>query len=121
MPPLSSSLKDLLRVELNDEGLEQLAWKDLGKGLSLARLARLGARELVLYRIAAGADPEVFLRHEHLGGEVYWVLRGGIEDETGRYLEGDMVYLDPGSVHAPRAIGETVVLVLWPGGVRIVD
>ena len=34
---------------------------------------------------------------------------------------GDVVFLDPQSVHTPRAIGETVVLVLWPAGVRLVD
>jgi len=31
------------------------------------------------------------------------------------------VFLDSHSVHTPRAVGETVVLVLWPAGVRIVD
>jgi hypothetical protein len=29
--------------------------------------------------------------------------------------------LDPNSVHSPRAVGETLVLVLWPEGVRIID
>jgi hypothetical protein len=29
--------------------------------------------------------------------------------------------LDPGSVHTPRAIGDTIVLVLWPEGVRIIE
>ena len=44
-----------------------------------------------------------------------------IADETGEYEKGDMVFLDPHSVHTPRALGETLVLVLWPGGVRLVD
>ena len=44
-----------------------------------------------------------------------------IADETGEYEVGDLVFLDPRSVHAPRAIGDTLVLVLWPEGVRLVD
>jgi anti-sigma factor ChrR (cupin superfamily) len=84
-------------------------------------LARAGKRELVLYRIAADAARDAFLKHEHLGGEFYLVLKGKIADETGEYEKGEMVFLDPGSVHTPYAIGETIVLVLWPAGVRIVD
>ena len=80
-----------------------------------------GTRELILYRIAANAAADAFLKHEHIGGEFYLVLRGKIADETGEYGEGDLVFLDPKSVHMPRAVGDTVVLVLWPEGVRIVD
>ena len=87
----------------------------------MARLAREGERELVLYRIEANADPKAFLKHEHIGGEFYLILKGGIADETGVYEEGDIVYLDPKSVHTPRGIGETVVLVLWPAGVKILE
>ena len=118
---LRHSLKDLVKVQLNDEALDKLQWKDFGNGLSMARLARAGARELVLYRIRADADPNAFLKHEHIGGEFYLVLKGKIADETGAYSEGDIVYLDPKSVHTPRAEGETVVLVLWPQGVRILQ
>ncbi len=118
---LRRSIKDLIKIELNDEALEKLQWKDFGNGLLMARLAREGERELVLYRVKADADPKAFLRHEHIGGEFYIVLKGGIADETGLYEEGDIVYLDPKSVHTPRAIGETVVLVLWPAGVKIVE
>ncbi len=92
---LRCSLKDLIKIQLNDEALERLQWKDFGKGLSMARLAREGARELVLYRIKANADPNAFLKHEHVGGEFYLVLKGSIEDETGVYTDGDIVYLDP--------------------------
>lgn len=118
---LRRSLKDLLRIELYSEALEKMDWKDFGNGLSMARLAREGAREMVLYRIKPDADPKAFLRHEHIGGEFYFVLKGGIKDETGIYTEGDIVYLDPKSVHTPQGIGETVVLVLWPEGVRLLD
>ncbi len=118
---LRRSLKDLIKIELNDEALDQLLWKDFGNGLSMARLAREEARELVLYRIRADADPKAFLKHEHIGGEFYLVLKGEIADENGVFTEGDMVYLDPKSVHTPRSIGETVVLVLWPAGGRVVE
>ena len=118
---LRRSLNDFLTVELDDTALDRLAWRDFGDGLKMSRLARQGKRELVLYRIADGASPEAFVKHEHLGGEFYVVLKGAIADETGEYAKGDMVYLDPQSVHTPKAIGETVVLVLWPAGVRLVD
>lgn len=118
---LRHSLKDLIKIELDEEALGNLSWRDFGNGLSMARLARAGARELVLYRVKADADPEAFLRHEHIGGEFYLVLRGGIKDETGVYSEGDLVFLDPKSVHTPRGIGETVVLVLWPEGVKLLE
>ena len=48
-------------------------------------------------------------------------LKGKIVDDRGEYEEGDLVFLDPKSVHAPRALGDTVVLVVWPEGVRIID
>ena len=120
MGMLYRSLNDFLRIDLNSDALEQLEWRDFGNGLSMSRLARVEKRELVLYRIAANAAPDAFVEHEHIGGELYLVLKGKIADETGEYVEGDMVFLDPQSVHTPRAIGDTVVLVLWPDGVRIV-
>ena len=116
---LRCSLNGLIKIELSREGLRDLQWKDFGNGLSMARLARAGAREIVLYRVQADADPKAFVRHEHIGGEMYLVLQGSVADETGIYEEGEIVYLDAKSVHTPRAIGETIVLVLWPKGVRI--
>jgi anti-sigma factor ChrR (cupin superfamily) len=118
---LYRSLNDFLRIDLNTDALDQLQWRDFGNGLFMSRLAREGKRELVLYRIAANAAPDSFVKHEHIGGEFYLVLKGKIADETGEYVEGDVVFLDPQSVHTPRAVGDTVVLVLWPEGVRIVD
>jgi anti-sigma factor ChrR (cupin superfamily) len=121
MGVLHRSLRDLVKVDLDMEAIERLQWRDFGNGLLMARLAREGAKELVLYRVKEDADPKAFVRHEHLQGEFYLVLKGKIADETGVYAEGDIVYLEPHSVHEPRAIGETIVLVLWPAGVRIVD
>jgi anti-sigma factor ChrR (cupin superfamily) len=118
---LRCSLSDFLSLQLDEAALDRLTWRDFGSGLKMSRLAREGKREVVLYRIAADAAPDAFLKHEHLGGEFYLVLKGKIADETGEYETGEVVFLDPQSVHTPRAIGETVVLVLWPAGVRLVD
>ncbi|HWH77273.1 MAG TPA: cupin domain-containing protein [Candidatus Binatus sp.] len=118
---LHRSLNDFLSFQLDEAALARLSWRDFGNGLEMARLARAEKREIVLYRIAANAASDAFLKHEHIGGEFYLVLKGKIADETGEYEKGDVVFLDQGSVHTPRAIGETVVLVLWPDGVRMVD
>ena len=118
---LCRSLNDFLNFELDDAALNRLQWRDFGNGLSMARLAREDCAELVLYRIRADASPSAFLKHEHIGGEFYLVLKGRIADETGEYEKGDVVFLKPHSTHTPRAIGDTVVLVLWPAGVRILD
>ena len=63
------------------------------------------------------AKADAFQAHRHVGGEVYLVLRGAIEDESGRYGEGEIVWMPVGSVHNPRGVGRTIVLVLWPNGV----
>ncbi|HSC42893.1 MAG TPA: cupin domain-containing protein [Candidatus Binatia bacterium] len=118
---LRRSLNDFLSFELDDAGLDRLSWRDFGNGLSMARLARENNAELVLYRIREDASPDAFLKHEHLGGEFYLVIKGKIVDGTGEYERGDVVFLPPQSVHTPRAKGETLVLVLWPAGVRILD
>lgn len=118
---LRRCLKDIIHFEILPGAMDRLSWRDFGNGLSMARLAREGKREMVLYRIRADADRHAFLKHEHIGGEFYLVLKGKIADEMGEYEEGDLVFLDPKSVHAPRAFGETVVLVIWPEGVQIVD
>jgi len=118
---LRRTINDFVRVDLDEAALARFPWRDFGNGLEMSRLARSEQRELVLYRIAADATPDAFLKHQHVGGEFYLVLKGKIADETGEYEKGDLVFLEPGSVHTPRAMGETVVLVFWPAGVRIVE
>jgi anti-sigma factor ChrR (cupin superfamily) len=118
---LRRSVNDFLKIDLKEEALDRLQWRNFGNGLSMSRVAREDQRELVLYRVAANASADAFLKHEHIGGEFYLVLKGKIADETGEYEKGDIVFLDPHSVHTPRAVGETVVLVFWPAGVRLID
>jgi anti-sigma factor ChrR (cupin superfamily) len=115
------SLNEFLRIDVDEAALDRLQWRDFGNGLSMSRLVRADKRELVLYRIAANASNDAFLKHEHIGGEYYLVLKGKIADESGEYEKGDVVFLDPQTVHMPRAVGDTVVLVFWPAGVRIVE
>jgi len=43
---LRRSLKGLVEIQFNDEALGKLQWKDFGNGLSMARLAREGVREM---------------------------------------------------------------------------
>jgi anti-sigma factor ChrR (cupin superfamily) len=114
------SITDIIDIRLIEDGIQHLGWRDFGNGLSMARLARKDKRELVLYRIAADAAPDAFLKHEHVGGEFYLVLKGKIVDETGEFAAGEIVYLGANSMHTPHAIGETLVLVFWPEGVRLV-
>ena len=120
MSPLRRSLLDILSITVDEEALARLEWKDFQNGLAMARLARQGEAELVLYRVES-SQPLTFLRHEHLGGEAYLVLSGTVEDEWGTYHAGEYVYLERASVHRPRALGRTVILVLWPNGVRVVE
>jgi len=119
MRALARDLRDLVRVDLDGGALDALEWRDFGKGVKLAKLAREGRAGLVLYRIENGAPRDCFARHTHTGGEAYLVLKGVIADEFGRYEKGSFVWLPPGSAHSPWTEGETVVLVLWPEGVKV--
>ncbi|MHC4953685.1 MAG: cupin domain-containing protein [Planctomycetota bacterium] len=121
MEALWRDLKDLVALDLNEAALDALEWRDYGKGVQLAKLKRGESASLVLYRVADGAPRDAFARHRHPGGEAYLVLKGAIGDETGRYEAGSFVWLPPGSTHTPWAEGDTVVLVLWPGGVKLSD
>ncbi|MHC4449718.1 MAG: cupin domain-containing protein [Planctomycetota bacterium] len=119
MKALSRDLNDLISVGLDEQALAKLEWRNFGTGVKLGKLAREGSASLVLYWVEDGAPRDAFARHRHPGGEAYLVLKGVIADETGRYPTGSFVWLPEESIHTPWAEGETVVLVLWPGGVKI--
>ncbi len=118
---LSRDLRDLFNVDPDEAALDRLEWRDFGKGVRLAKLAREGEAGLVLYRVEAGAAKDAFAPHSHTGGEAYLVLKGVIADEFGRYPAGSFVWLPPGSRHQPWTEGETIVLVLWPEGVKMTE
>jgi len=105
-------VSSFLQLAINDEALAQLRWHEVGRGLALARLAQQGENLMLLLRIEAGADPSNFVPHLHTSLEVYLVLRGLIEDETGTYGPGQLVCMPAGSIHNPRASVDTLVLTL---------
>lgn len=117
--PFQVSLADWLDMRLDPGWLESnVKWKDFGNGSRMGKLAREGGTGLVLYHVAADADPEAFQPHTHTGGEMYLVLKGEVYDEEGTYPEGSMVWMPPGSRHTPKCRGETYILTLWPDGVE---
>ena len=113
MKALARDLTDLFRIDVDEEALEGLPWRDFGKGIQLAKLAREGDAGLVLYRASGDAPKDGFSPHRHVGGEAYLVLKGVILDEFGRYPAGSFVWLPKDSRHAPWVEGDTIVLVLW--------
>jgi anti-sigma factor ChrR (cupin superfamily) len=120
MRPFHHDLSTFLALGLDEAALGKLTWRDLGGGTEMAKLAREGDKGLVLYRIAPATSSGAFEPHVHTGGEAYLVLKGAVVDETGTYPAGSLVWMDPGSRHTPRGWekGQTIVLVLWPEGVR---
>ena len=58
----------------------------------------------VLIRMAPGHG---YPPHRHLGPEEVLVLAGGYSDDRGTYRAGDYVGYEPGSVHAPVALGDS--------------
>ncbi|MFQ5843617.1 MAG: cupin domain-containing protein [Planctomycetota bacterium] len=119
MSAFHCDLSRIVGLDLAPGALDALEWKELGRGVGIATLKRDGDTALVLYRVAEDAPQDAFTSHHHPGGELYLVLKGAIGDEDGTYGAGSLVWLPPGSRHTPRARGATIVLVLWPGGVRL--
>lgn len=97
--------------------LPREAWQDFGNGVRMARLARKGKTQFILYSIEDDASPDAFMEHMHPGGEFYGIAMGEIEDESGRYGPGTMLWMPPGTKHTPRAHGRTLIFVVWPLGV----
>ncbi len=97
---------------------EEVSWRDFGTGVRLGKLAREDGASLVLYECAEKVDEGAFAPHEHTGGEAYVVLEGEVVDENGVYPTGSVVWMQPGSKHAPETRGRTLILVLWPDGVK---
>ena len=79
-------------------GLDAVAWRWLGPGVWDHPLPLTGAGKLRLLKVAPGHGiPE----HGHGGAELTLVLRGSINDETGRYARGDVADLDETVEHQP--------------------
>jgi anti-sigma factor ChrR (cupin superfamily) len=117
--PFTCDLTPWLRTSVDRAWLEaNVHWKDFGNGNRLGKLKREDGVGLVLYHVAAGAPEDAFSPHTHTGGEAYLVLDGEVYDDDGTYPKGSLVWMKPGSRHTPRTRGDTLILVLWPGGVE---
>jgi quercetin dioxygenase-like cupin family protein len=84
------------------------------RGVDRRMLFRVGderARATSIVRYAPGSR---FSRHEHPGGEEFFVLEGTFQDETGDFPAGAYVRNPPGTGHAPRSEpGCTIFVKLW--------
>ena len=97
---------------------ENISWKDFGTGVRLGKLKREEKTSLVLYEAQSEVEVDAFMPHSHPGGECYVVLEGEVWDEDGTYPTGSIVWMDPESTHTPKTRGKTLILVLWPQGVK---
>jgi quercetin dioxygenase-like cupin family protein len=98
-------------------GTSELPWRETGvEGVALV-LLHPGREELDRLRELHGAAVEgtVLIRmdpgrgyppHRHVGVEEVLVLQGGYRDDQGVYGVGTYVRYEPGSRHAPVALGD---------------
>ena len=121
MANFSHNLSDWLTLGFDEAWLEEnVRWKDFGTGVRLGRIAREDSTSLVLYDADAEVEVEAFQPHMHPGGEVYLVLTGEVYDEFGTYPAGSIVWMDPETKHNPKTRERTLILVLWPDGVKVI-
>ena len=117
--PFCKDLSAWLSWSIDREWIEEnVKWRDFGTEVRLGKLAKEGNTSLVLYDVVSEVDIEAFMPHSHPGGETYLVLEGEVYDEDGTYPPGSIVWMDPGSTHTPKTKGQTLILVLWPDGVK---
>ena len=117
--PFSHELADWLSVSVDRDWIDaNVKWKDFGTGVRLGKLAREGPTSLVLYDVKSDVDIDAFMPHSHPGGECYLVLEGEVWDEDGTYPTGSIVWMNPETTHTPKTRGKTLILVLWPQGVK---
>ena len=117
--PFSHGLADWLSMSVDRDWInENVKWRDFGTGVRLGKLAREDALSLVLYDVISDVDVDAFMPHSHPGGECYLVLEGEVWDEDGTYPQGSIVWMDRETTHTPRTRGQTLILVLWPEGVK---
>ena len=113
------NMSDWLGFTIDEQWMnENLSWKDFGSGVRLGKLKREGKTSLVLYEAQSEVEIDAFMPHSHPGGECYVVLEGEVWDEDGTYPKGSIVWMDEESDHTPRTRGKTLILVLWPEGVK---
>ena len=117
--PFTHNMADWLGFNIDKAWLEEnVRWKDFGTGVRLGRLYREDACSLVLYEADSEVTVDAFMPHSHPGGEAYIVLEGEVWDEDGTYPAGSLVWMNRETTHTPKTRGKTLILVLWPEGVK---
>jgi len=97
---------------------KNISWRDFGTGVKLGKLKREEKTSLVLYEANSEVTVDAFMPHMHPGGEAYLVLEGEVWDEDGTYPTGSIVWMNRDTTHTPKTRGKTLILVLWPEGVK---
>ncbi len=112
-------MSDWLGFNINKEWLEEnISWKDFETGVRLGKLKREDKCSLVLYDADSEVTVDAFMPHMHPGGEAYLVLEGEVWDDEGTYPTGSIVWMNRETTHTPKTRGKTLILVLWPEGVK---
>ena len=112
-------MSDWLGFNINKEWLEEnISWKDFETGVRLGKLKREDKCSLVLYDADSEVTVDAFMPHIHPGGEAYLVLEGEVWDDEGTYPTGSIVWMNRETTHTPKTRGKTLILVLWPEGVK---
>ena len=112
-------MSDWLSFNIDREWLENnISWRDFETGVKLGKLKREEKTSLVLYEADTEVTVDAFMPHMHPGGEAYLVLEGEVWDEDGTYPTGSIVWMISETTHTPKTRGKTLILVLWPEGVK---
>ena len=112
-------LSDWLSFNIDREWInENIKWRDFGTGVRLGKLAREDALSLVLYDVVSDVDIDAFMPHSHPWRRMLPRSRRRGLGRRWTYPEGSIVWMDRETTHTPRTRGQTLILVLWPEGVK---
>jgi anti-sigma factor ChrR (cupin superfamily) len=112
-------MSDWLSFNIDRDWLDKnISWRDFETGVKLGKLKREDKTSLVLYEADSEVTVDAFMPHMHPGGEAYLVLEGEVWDEEGTYPTGSIVWMNRETTHTPKTRGKTLILVLWPEGVK---
>jgi anti-sigma factor ChrR (cupin superfamily) len=112
-------MSDWLSFNIDRDWLDKnISWRDFETGVKLGKLKREEKISLVLYEANSEVTVDAFMPHMHPGGEAYIVLEGEVWDEDGTYPTGSIVWMNRETTHTPKTRGKTLILVLWPEGVK---
>jgi anti-sigma factor ChrR (cupin superfamily) len=112
-------MSDWLSFNIDRDWLDKnISWRDFETGVKLGKLKREEKISLVLYEANSEVTVDAFMPHMHPGGEAYLVLEGEVWDEDGTYPTGSIVWMNRETTHTPKTRGKTLILVLWPEGVK---